>query len=363
MRKERKADVTILTVATVLLAIGVIMVYSASSIAAEQDYGDSFYFLKRQIAWSVIGLVAMMVCSRVDYWLLHRYSRPILMVAVALLGLVLIPGIGHVSHGARRWIGFGGLAFQPSELIKLAFTVFLASYLSERPERATRIRGLIVPGFLLVMCFGLILMQPDLGTAIALAGTCAVVLFAAGIPVAHLAGMGIASVPAVALMIFGEEYRRRRFLAFLNPYADPSGSGYHIIQAIHALGSGGPFGVGLGNSRQKFFYVPEGHTDFIFAILGEELGLVGGMLVLGLFFLFAWRGYRIAMSAPDLFGTLLAAGITTMVILQVIVNVGVVTAILPITGIPLPFISFGGSSLVLTLVGVGLLLNVSKYCR
>lgn len=363
MRKERKVDVTILSVVTVLLAIGVVMVYSASSISAQQDFGDSFYFLKRQLMWSIIGLSAMMVCSRVDYWILHKYSRPILWAAMALLAIVLVPGIGHVSHGARRWIGFDGLAFQPSELIKLAFIIFLASYFAERPERIKSVKGFVFPLIVLVLAFGLILKQPDLGTAIALAGTSAVMLFAAGMSTGYLAVLGTASIPLVALMILGEEYRRKRFFAFLNPYADPSGTGYHIIQALYALGSGGPFGLGLGKSKQKFFYLPEGHTDFIFAILGEELGLVGGLFVLGLFFLFAWRGYKIAMSAPDMFGTLLAAGITTMVTLQVIINVGVVTAILPITGIPLPFLSFGGSSLVLTLASMGLLLNVSKYSR
>jgi len=284
--------------------------------------------------------------------------------AVLLLVLVVIPGIGIVSHGSRRWLGFGPWQFQPSEAAKLALVVFLSWYFSEDRRRARDFLRGIIPflGLLGLVC-GLVMLQPDLGTAVALAGTGFALLFLAGCPLSRLLALGVAAVPVLAALIFSSDYRRQRFLSFLDPWKDPLGSGYHIIQGLYALGSGGLFGVGFTQSRQKFFYLPERHTDFIFAILGEELGFVGALFLLLLFALFAWRGYRVALTAPDAFGALLAAGVTTMIVLQVIVNVGVVTSTLPITGITLPFVSFGGSSLVFSLAGVGLLLNVSRSCR
>ncbi|HHY93213.1 MAG TPA: cell division protein FtsW, partial [Firmicutes bacterium] len=272
--------------------------------------------------------------------------------------------IGVAGGGARRWLQVGPLNVQPSEVAKLCTVLFLAGFLAERGDRIRHFWRGLLPVLVVVgiLCL-LILKQPDLGTAVALAGTAGVMLFAAGADLRHLAGLGAAAVPVLWWAIMGEEYRRVRFLAFLNPAADPQGSGYHIIQSLYALGSGGLLGVGLGQSHQKFLYLPERHTDFIFAILGEEIGLLGTLAVLFLFFLLAWRGCRAAMLAPDRFGTLLAIGIISMVTLQALVNIGVVTGSLPITGIPLPFISYGGSSLVFSLASIGILLNISSQGR
>lgn len=345
-----------------LLAIGIVMVFSASSIKADQQFNDAYYFLKRQLLWALIGIPAMLVAMNIDYWHLQKWAKPILFATLILLVLVLVPGIGRVVNGARRWIGVGPIGFNPSEVTKVSLTIFLASFLSRRGARMREFIGGLIPPLLLmgIVCL-LILGQPDLGTAVAIAGTVMVMLFAGGARIPHLISLVLAGIPLLAVAIFGEDYRRRRFLAFLNPWADPLGSGYHIIQSLYALGSGGLFGLGLGRSRQKFMYLPEQHTDFIFAILGEEMGFIGAVTVIFLFFLFAWRGYKVAITAPDNFGSLLAVGITTMVTLQAMINIGVVTSTLPITGIPLPFVSFGGSSLVFSLVGVGILLNVSKY--
>jgi len=360
--RDDSPDYIIFLTVTVLLAIGIVMVYSSSAVKAQQLYGDGFYFLKRQIVWAVIGLSLMAAAMWVDHRYLRALAKPGLWIALFLLLVVLVPGVGRATHGARRWVELGPLSFNPSEAMKLAFVVYLADYLARAGERIRSFtKGLLPPLAVLGVSFLLILQQPDLGTAIALAGTAVLMLFCSGARLGHLVALFFASLPAVTWMIFGEQYRRRRFLAFLDPGADPSGAGYHIIQALYALGSGGLFGVGLGRSRQKFFYLPEEHTDFIFAIIGEELGFVGAVTVIGLFFFFLWRGYRVAITSPDTFAGFLAMGLTTMIGLQAVVNIGVVTGTLPITGIPLPFISFGGSSLVFTLLGVGILLNVSRY--
>jgi len=359
--RDDAPDYSVFLIVLALLGIGIVMVYSSSSVQALEDFGDSFHYLKRQAIWALLGIVAMVLCSQINYRMLHRYSRPILLVGLALLALVLIPGAGMSSHGAQRWLGVGSLGVQPSELMKLAIIIYTAAYLADKGEDIRRlVRGL--GGLILALgaVFGLIMLQPDLGTAVAIAGTVAVMIIAAGARIGHLFLLGSAGVPLVFWLIFSEEYRRKRFLAFLDPQADPSGSGYHIIQSLYALGSGGLFGAGLGQSRQKFFYLPAQHTDFIFAVIGEELGFCGAALVLGLFFLLAWRGYRVALRAPDAFACYLAVGVTAMVTLQAIINIGAITATLPITGIPLPFLSCGGSSLVFTLAGIGLLLNVSR---
>ncbi|MCL6450026.1 MAG: putative lipid II flippase FtsW [Acetobacteraceae bacterium] len=359
---RRPVDGTLVFAVGALLSLGVVMVYSSSAVRALVEYQDSFYFLKRQAIWASLGLVSMMVMSRIDTRRLQVLCRPAFVATLVALVLVLIPGVGQVAHGSRRWLGWGSLSFQPSEAMKLAFVLYLADFLARRGEEGARrlVRGLVPPLAMLALCFMLILSQPDLGTAVCLAGTAFLMLFGGGASLLHLGLLGLASAPAMAWAVMGETYRRERFLAFLNPWADPQGSGYHIIQALYALGSGGLLGVGLGQSRQKFFYLPEQHTDFIFAIVGEELGFVGAIVVLGLFLVFAWRGYRAAVAPPDRFSSLLAMGITTMISLQALINIAVITSVLPITGIPLPFLSFGGSSLLVTLTGVGMLLSASR---
>ncbi|MBC7339796.1 MAG: putative lipid II flippase FtsW [Firmicutes bacterium] len=347
-----------------LVAVGIVMVASSSAAKSMEVLGDRFYYLKRQAIWAALGLVGALFTSRLKYWHWMSLARPALILTIVLLVLVLVPGVGRSSREVQRWLGYGSLAFQPSELAKVTMTIFAAYHLSRREGIARDFWRGVVP---LVLWTGLaavlILEQPDLGTAVTVGGTLFLGLVTAGARLSHLLLLGVGAVPVTFWAIFAEEYRRQRFLAFLDPWADPQGAGFHIIQALYALGCGRLFGVGLGESRQKLWYLPEEHTDFIFAIIGEELGLVGALVVVGLFFLFAWRGFRAAMHAPDTFSSLLAAGLTGMITLQAVVNIGVVSAVLPITGIPLPFISYGGSSLVFSLAAAGIILNVSRYTR
>lgn len=360
--RRRAPDFIIFVAVTVLLGIGVVMVYSASAVKSLATYGDSQYFLKRQLLWALLGLFAMTVTMNIDYWHLRKLSKIGLIGSLVLLVLVIIPGVGHEVNGAVRWLLIGPFQLQPSELMKMALVLYLADALANSKDRVKSFfRGLVPYLALIAVVFALIMKEPDLGTALVTAGTAVVVLFISGARLGHLLGLAGASLPVLLYLIFSEDYRRRRILSFLNPWADRLNTGYHIIQSLYAIGSGGIFGLGLGKSRQKFFYLPEQHTDFIFAILGEELGFIGCVIVLGLFFLFIWRGYRIAINAPDTFSSLLAAGLTTLIAIQALMNIAVVTASIPITGVPLPFISYGGSSLTFSLVGIGVLLNISKY--
>lgn len=359
---KRRPDFLIFFATVTLLGFGIIMVFSASSVAATTEFGDSFHYLKKQAVATVIGLVGMWLFMHIDYHRLRKWAPVALVTAVALLGLVLVKNIGVEGGGATRWLELGPFNLQPSEVAKVSIVLFLASILSGRQNKITDFwRGLFPLVTILGALFLLILRQPDLGTAMILTATAAVMLYAAGAKTAHLVSLAILVAPGLWWVIMREDYRRRRFLAFLNPEADPQDTGFHIIQSLYALGSGGLLGTGLGQSRQKFFWLPERHTDFIFAIIGEELGLLGTLFVLALFMLLAWRGCRAAMLAPDRFGTLLGIGIVAMVSIQALVNIGVVTGSLPITGIPLPFISYGGSSLVFSLAAIGVLLNISRH--
>lgn len=357
-------DLLIFVTVITLLSIGVIMVASASSVMAYDEYGDPYYFFKRQAIWAVLGIAAMIVTMNIDYRLWKRLAVPIAFGALFLLVVVLVPGIGKVVNGSRRWIGLGPVGVQPSEIAKLATVIGLSRYLSaKRGTMASFFSGLLPPLAVVGLVCGLILLEPDMGTAVAIALVSVVLLFIGGANFWHLVSLGVLASPGVWLLIAKEPYRMRRWTAFLNPWKDPLDSGFHIIQSLLALGSGGIFGLGLGRSRQKFHYLPEQHTDFIFAVLGEELGFIGAAGVVALFALFAWRGYKVALTAQDVFGSLLAAGITTMIAAQAALNIGVVSGCLPVTGMTLPFISSGGSSLTIMLAGVGILLNISRHCR
>jgi len=360
--RPKSPDFVIFFAIIALLGIGVVMVYSASAISAYVNFNDSYYFLKRQIIWASLGILAMILTMNVDYHVWRKFAKPIMIVTLILLVLVLIPGLGKVVNGARRWLGFGSLYLQPSEIAKLSMVLFTAASLALRQDRITSfVKGIVPQLLMLLVVFGLILKEPDLGTALSIGGTIFVLLFVAGAKISHLSSLGFIGVIGIIAAVILEPYRLKRLFAFSNPWADPLDTGYHIIQSLYAIGSGGLFGVGLGRSREKFLYLPEPHTDFIFAILGEELGLIGTITVLVLFFLFAWRGLKVAISAPDIYGSILAAGLTTMIMVQALMNIAVVTASMPVTGIPLPFISFGGSALIFTLAGVGILLNISRY--
>ncbi len=361
---EGPYDMTLLVSVLILLSVGVVMVYSASSVEALALYGSASYFLKRQVVWALLGIVVMVVLARIPYERWERWSVPLFLFTLFCLLLVLVPHVGKDIGGARRWIGVGPLLFQPSELAKFSVVVLFAVTLTRRNVPVSDLRRGFLPHILaVVVLFGLILKEPDLGTALSLGGTAIVMMIVAGADLTHVIGLVLLGVPAIVALIITEPYRLQRITAFLDPFKDPLGSGYHTIQSLLALGSGGVLGTGLGHSALKYFYLPEPHTDFIFAILAEELGLVGGVAVIALFFVFAWRGYRIALASTDSFAAVLAVGMTTMVLLQAVLNIGVVTDSLPVTGVPLPFISYGGSSLLFTLAAVGILLNISRRGR
>lgn len=347
-----------------LLAIGLIMVYSASAVWSDYKFNDSFFFAKRQLLFAGLGFAAMFLMMSIDYWSWRKWAKPILIICFILLLVVLIPGIGMERNGSRSWIGVGAFSVQPSEFIKLALIAFLAKFLSEKQRYITTVKKGLAPSLSLVfLAFGLIMLQPDLGTGTVMVGTCFVMLFIAGARIFHFAILGLAGLAGFVGLILSAPYRMARITSFLDPWQDPLGTGFQIIQSLYAIGPGGLFGLGLGESRQKFFYLPEPQTDFIFAILSEELGFIGGSLVILLFALLLWRGIKIALGAPDLYGSFLAVGIISMIAIQVMINIGVVTGLMPVTGITLPFLSYGGSSLTIMLMAVGVLLNISRYAR
>ncbi len=364
MRAKKKAPDFILFITVMMLvSIGIVMVFSSSSYYAMfPPFNNPYWFLSRQLINALIGTVVMIAMMRYDYWKLKRWSPIILGIVTILLVLVLTP-LGEERLGAQRWINLGFFSFQPSEFAKFGVVVFVAAGLSRLGVKIKKFKEGVLPYlFLMIFYSGLILAEHDLGTAITLAGIVFTMLFCAGAGIGVLSLMSLLGIGAVGAAIFTEEYRRNRFLAFLNPESDPSGSGWHILNSLMSLGSGGLLGTGLGQGRHsKFLYLPERQTDFIFAVIGEELGFIGASLVILLFALFIWRGFKIAITAPDSFSSLLAAGIVSGIAIQTIINIGVVTSSLPVTGITLPFVSFGGTSLVFTLMGVGVLLNISRY--
>ncbi|MHB1610349.1 MAG: putative lipid II flippase FtsW [Sulfobacillus sp.] len=359
---KQRIDYILVGAVLSLLAIGTVIVFSASAATAYHQFGSPYYYLEHQLVWAALGILVLVAASRIDYWRYKKFILPLYAMSIGLLILVLIPHIGIQINGARRWLGVGSLQIQPSELAKLSMVFMFAHLFSLHQDQLHDLWRGVVPHILLAsLIFVLVLAEPDLGTTIAIAGTFFVMLFVSGVRKRHLLGLSALALPVLAWAMLGEQYRRQRLLAFIDPWKHPLGVGFHTIQALLALGSGGVLGVGLGYSRQALGFLPESFTDFIFAILGEELGLLGTVTVVVLFLVVAWRGFRVAMRAPDLFSSLLATGITTMIAIQAAINIGVVTATLPVTGITLPFISYGGSSLVLSLAGVGILLNISRH--
>ncbi len=334
------------------------MIYSATFALGYQQHGQPTYYFNRQLLWVGVGLLAMLAFAKVEYHTWRQFSIPIMALTLLLMLLVLI--VGDTHFGAQRWLFKGSI--QPSELSKLAIIIYIADWLAAKGKQIRHLSSGLVPfGILVSLVTGLIVLQRDLGTAILVTLTALSMFFIAGGNLQQMALSGLLSGGIFTMLILSSPYRMARFVGFLDPLnGDPLGKGYQIRQILIALGSGGFTGLGLGASRQKFGYIPASHTDGIFAILGEELGLIGCMFVLGLFAFLAYRGFKIALAAPDSFGTLLACGVTCCLIFQAVVNIGVVTASFPFTGIPLPFISFGGSSIVISLASVGILLSVSR---
>lgn len=364
MKRKDKPDYVLMVTTLLLLVIGLIMVYSASAIWADYRFHDSFFFLKRQLLFASIGIAVMLFVMNVEYWVWHKWSKVLLIICFILLIIVLIPGVGLVRGGARSWLGIGAFSIQPSEFMKIAMIIFLARFLTEHQKRITSFRKGLLPSLSLVfLAFGMIMLQPDLGTGVVMVGTCIVMIYIAGAKLSHFFTLGLVGLAGLVSLIISAPYRIQRITSFLDPWSDPLGSGFQIIQSLYAIGPGGIMGLGLGQSRQKFFYLPEPQTDFIFSILAEETGFLGGAFVLLLFCIMLWRGIRIASHAPDAFGSYLAVGIVGMLVIQVVINVSVVTGLMPVTGITLPFLSYGGSSLTLMLGSVGILLNISRYAK
>ena len=335
------------------------MVFSSS--AAYTEHNDSFYFLKRQVLWCLLGTGLLLIAKNLDYHKLHQYTYPIMIVTFLLLIMVMFPEFSKKVGGARRWLAFGGFSFQPSELAKFTLVLFIAKSLVKRADKLRSfaygyLPNLIVLGFFFIPIF----FQPDFGTVMVILAVTFTMLFVAGLRKKFLFLSILAIIPIVASAILFAEYRTRRIIAFLNPWEDPSGVGFQAVQSFYAFGRGGFWGVGLGESSQKLYRLPEAHTDFIFSVIGEELGFVGTTAIVLLFLIFIWRGFLTAYQAKDPFGTHLAAGLTLLIGLQAFINLGVASGLLPTKGLTLPFISMGGSSMLVTMLSVGVILNISE---
>ena len=359
-KKMEEYDLTILLMAIALTCFGVVMVYSASSVMAAKRFHDGFFFLKRQGLFAIIGFAIMLVVMRVDYHVWKQLAVPALLLCLVLLGIVLIPGIGGKEGGSSRWIRLPGFNLQPSEMAKLALIMYMAYSLDKKQDKVKSLTSGFIP-YMIVLMFliGFLILQPDLAGALTLAAVAMTMLFAAGTRLTYILSMFLLALPLLAYKL-SRGYHKSRIDAFLDPWSDPEGKGFQIIQSWLALGTGGVFGQGLGEGKQKLFYLPEAHTDFILSVVGEELGFLGVVVIIGMFFLLVQRAMRISVAAPDTFGRFLAFGIAVLFGIEATVNMGVVTGMLPTKGLALPFISYGGSSLLISLFAVGILLNISS---
>ena len=361
MARKLKIDRVLFTATLLLICVSVVMVYSASAVVALERFQQPYLFLTKQALWSVLGLAVLVVAMRVDY---RTYRNEAFIWCLLALVVLMLVGVLFSApiNGTRRWFAVGGLGIQPSELAKVACVFFTALMLERRMHRIDDLSySLLRIGLILGLVVALILLQPDFGTSISLALVVAVMVFAAGLHYRYFVGLALVALPAIYIVLVSAPYRRRRLLAFWDPWADPLGDGFQIIQSLVAVGTGGVFGRGLMAGVQKLFYLPEPHTDFIYAVISEELGLVGATAILICFCVIAWRGLRIAARAEDTFGSFVALGLTTMIAAQAFVNISVVLGLMPTKGIPLPLVSFGGSSLLINLLGMGVLLNISQH--
>ncbi len=356
-----RPDITLLVVTVILVVIGTVMIYSSSSIIAMEKYGDGYHYIKKQIVFVLLGFGVMTGVSRIPYRHWGKVAYPAALVSVALLTLLIIPGFGTTVGGATRWFRIAGISFQVSEMVKVALVIFLAHYLTKKVSRIKEFsRVFLVPLALLLIILGLILRQPDFGTAVIMVMVFMLMFYLAGSRVTYLVGLAATAIPAGAILIMQESYRMRRLLSFLNPWEDPGGTGFQIIQSFISFGSGGAFGVGIGNSMQKLFYLPEPHTDFILSVIAEEGGFVGVVVVVVLFSILVLRGFVISFRCDDLFGMLLASGLTAVIALGAFINMAAVMGLVPTKGLVLPFLSYGGTSLIMCMMVIGILLNISS---
>jgi cell division protein FtsW len=363
MARKLQSDKWLFLATLALICASIVMVYSASALVALERYQQPYLFVTKQMMWAAVGIAVLSIVMRIDY---RTYSNDRMiwaMVGVVAFMLVMVLFRSPIN-GTRRWFGIGGFGIQPSELAKLAAIFFTALILERRRARIDELSYSLLPiGLIVGGLTGLILLEPDFGTAVSLIAVIAMMVFAAGISYRYLLGAVLLALPALYVILMQADYRRRRLLTFMDPWADPLGDGFQIIQSLIAIGTGGVFGKGLMNGVQKLFYLPEPHTDFIFSVISEETGLIGASLVVACFCMIAWRGLRTAMRAPDSFGAFLALGITMMLVLQALFNISVVLGLVPTKGIPLPLVSNGGSSMLINLLAVGVLLNISQHAQ
>jgi len=352
-------DVTLLFSVLFLVGIGIVMVYSASSALALKKFGSDYYFLKKQALFSVFGIVALVICSHVPFKAYRVFTYPILVLALALLAAVQISGIGISAGGSLRWLRLGPLSFQPTEFARLAMVIYLAYSMSKKQEMIKDFYVGFMPHVMVLAMFTvLIFMQPDFGSVVILGAVTWMMMFVGGVRLLHLLSALVLILPVAYYFMLNAEYRIRRIISFLDPWQYPTDEGYQIVHSLMAFGTGGIWGTGIGKGYQKLFYLPEPHTDFIFSVIGEELGLWGVMVILAIYVLILWRGIRIARNATDTFGTYLATGIIGTITLQVCVNMGVALGLLPTKGLTLPFLSYGGTSLLINMASIGILMNI-----
>ena len=362
---KKAPDFTLLLATLLLVFIGIIMVFSSSWPEGIKRYNNGYFFLKKQIRAAGLGTIALLFFMNFDYKRLDRMSRFIFIVSI-LTGLLIFTPLGREYKGARRWVGIGDATFMPSDVIKLGSIIYLSSFLSKGKDKIRNFWNGLVPALLIIgLSCGMIYLQRDLSTTVTLGATLISILFVAGMKIPHLFFLMVLASFGLFKAITDEDnkYRMKRFTSFLDPFADKTDTGWQAVQSLYALGSGGLFGLGLGKSRQKFFYIPEPYNDFIFAIIGEELGFLGALVVILLFFLVIWRGIRVALNVEDLFGSLLATGIISLITIQTLIHIGVVTSSIPPTGIPLPLVSYGGTSLIIYMSAIGILLNISRHVK
>lgn len=359
----KKLSLPLLISVIAISIFGVIMIYSSSYIWAEYKYGDAFKYVKNQSLFLIVGIIIMLIVSKIDYKIYLKKSNLILLGCFILLVLVLIPGIGTVRNGSRSWFGIGSFGIQPSEFAKLGMIIFTSKFLAKNDKAINSFKGVLPVLILTLSFFGLIMLQPDFGTGIILVMSIVGILFIAGLNIKYFIRLGIVGVVGIVGLIVAAPYRLSRILSYLNPWSDPLGSGFQIIQSLYAIGPGGLFGYGFGNSRQKHFFLPEPQTDFIFAIISEELGFLGCLFVVILFIIICYNGFKISRNCNDLFSKYLSFGLTFQLAFQTVLNLMVVTGLIPVTGVTLPFLSYGGSSLLVSLASMGILLNISRYSK